>query len=59
MTTLSPLRTAAGAAGIAPVINPRVLSLDDSQCSQAVLTLAAQLAATAVQRDQQGGSAQA
>lgn len=59
MTTLSPLRTAAGVAGIAPVINPRVLSLDDSQCSQAVLTLAAQLAATAVQRDQQGGSAQA
>lgn len=44
---------------VAPVINPRVLSLDESLWRSATLTLAAQLAATAVQRDQQGGSAQA
>ena len=44
---------------VAPVINPRVLSLDEGPWRSATLTLAAQLAATAVQRDQQGGSAQA
>lgn len=43
---------------VTPIINPRLLSLDDSVWRQAALTLAAQLAETAVQRDREGGSAQ-
>lgn len=44
---------------LAPVINPRLLALDDNAWRQATLSLTVRLAESAVQRDRQGGSAQA
>lgn len=43
---------------IAPVINPRIMDLGDCRWRLPVLKLAARLAATVVQRDRDGGSAQ-
>lgn len=57
MTILTPPPSAS--TRIAPVIHPRVLSLGDSPWRSAVQDLAVRLAATAVQRDRDGGSAQA